>query len=918
MLSGTYKINKVILSIFILLIAGLFIFAANDSFAATVRLASITGIEVPTRVAVDTAGNIYVTEPSKNRLQIFNRHGALVDTINGLKGPLGVAVDGAGRIYIGNDGADNIGVYSSDHTLIYKLGKGDGEFNTPNSIVVSSSGMIYVSDSRDNLIKVYNPDGSPALSFGGFGSGSGQFNSPLGLAIDETAGELYVTDLGIFTDPQNGPTAGARVQVFDLNGVFKRSFGEYGTGDGKLIRPLGIALDSDGKVYVTDSFQGVAQAFDATGNWIETIYDLQNPMKTPIGIAIGKDNRIFIASLNTPSVEIYGLSDYTFLTVTPGSLTFSTQAGINPDPQTINIGNTGTGSLDWAITTSASWITIDQNTGTAGPSGVSAVSAGINADGLGVGTHTGTITVTSPGATETISVTLEVLPPPVLEVSPLSLSFQGQESGGQPSSQTVSVAINNDITGKSGWSAASSAPWLTAGPASGSSVLTTVSVSANTTGLTAGTYSGSITITSAGATGSPAAISVNLTLTSAGGINVTTNLQEASFSITGTAKYQGTGLSWSETNAPSGQYTITFNKVAGYKTPAPQTFAVSSGKGITITGQYKDLRASKKIIAGAGPLSSNPAQVRVFNTDGTKGGADFIAFSLKYGACVAAGDIDGDGIDEIIVGAGDEFVNPARIKAFYANGTAVSGADFLAFTTKYGANVASADLDGDGKAEIIAGAGKGIANVRVFTYNGGTVTDTGINFICDATLDGVQVAAGDIDGDGQNEIITASVAKSSQTIKVWKVDTSGGPGKWTATEDKSFRAFTSKKGIVVATGDLNGDGTDEIIAGEATGANVKVFKGDGTPYGVEFSMSNTKGDGTPYGVEFSMSNTTGAVGIAAGDTDSDGVAEIIIGTDTNRKTPGEIKVYKADGSPLNSFKPFNYGGGVNIGLGKFE
>lgn len=918
MLSRTNIMNKIVPVIFILLIAGLFIFTANDSFAATVRLASITGIEVPTRVAVDAEGNIYVTEPSKNRLQIFNRHGALVDTINGLRGPLGVAVDGAGRIYIGNDGADNVGVYSSDHTLIYKLGKGDGEFKTPNSIAVTSSGMIYVSDSKDNLIKAYNPDGSPALSFGGFGSGSGQFNSPLGLAIDETAGELYVTDLGIFIDPQNGPTSGARVQVFDLNGAFKRSFGEYGTGDGKLIRPLGIALDATGKAYITDSFQGVAQAFDSTGNWIETLYDLENPMKTPIGIAIGKDGRIFIASLNTPSVEIYGLSDYTFLTVTPVDLTYRTQAGINPDPQTINIGNTGTGSLDWSITTSASWITVDQSTGTAGPSGASAVSAGIKADGLGVGTHTGTITVTSPGATETVGVTLEVLPPAVLEVSPSDLSFEGQENGPQPSSQTATIAISNDITGKAAWSASSSALWLAAGPSSGSSVATTVSVSANTTGLTAGTYSGSITITSAGATGSPAAIGVRLTVTSAGGINVTTNLQEASFSITPIgigAKYQGTGLSWSETNAPAGQYTITFNKVAGYRTPASQTFTVTSGKSSTITGQYKDLRASKKIIAGPGALNSNPAHIRVLNTDGTKGGADFIAFTLKYGVRVAAGDINGDGTDEIIAGAGDEFVNPARIKVFNADGTAVAGADFLAFTTKYGANVTSADLDGDGRAEIIAGTGRGNStNVRVFTYDGSVVADTGIDFVSDSTADGVKVAAGDIDGDGNNEIITAAGAKNSQTIKVWKVDTASGAGNWTVTEDRNFRAFASNKGIVIATGDLNGDGTDEIIAGEATGANVKVFKGDGTPYGVGFSMSN----GTSYGAGFSVSNTSGVVGIAAGDTDSDGVAEIIIGTDTNRNTPGEIKVYKADGSLLNSFKPFNYKGGVNVGLGNFE
>ena len=71
-----------------------------------------------------------------------------------------------------------------------------------------------------------------------------------------------------------------------------------------------------------------------------------------------------------------------------------------------------------------------------------------------------------------------------------------------------------------------------------------------------------------------------------GTINVNTNNSNATFSISGPSNYSGSGTSWSQSNAPVGTYTITYNSINGYTTPSSQTFTLSAGGSITFTGNY--------------------------------------------------------------------------------------------------------------------------------------------------------------------------------------------------------------------------------------------------------------------------------------------------------------------------------------------
>ena len=262
----------------------------------------------PTAVAVDSSDNIYVAESSSNRLLIFNGEGTYLKTIGWLEKPVSVAVKDDGQIYVGSRGTGSVSVYDPRSVLLFKLGRGDGEFSQPNGIAIDGAGNIYVADSAEDNIKVYNPDGSFNFSFGTSGDrGDGQLNFPVSIAINERTGELFVSDLPVLKSA-TGVYEGARIQVFDLSGGLKRSFGAYGVEKGSLVKPLGVALDDEGRVYVTDSYKNIVSVFDSEGEYLGDIYTEGSPMRTPLGISFSKNtSRLFIASLNTVKIEVYGI-----------------------------------------------------------------------------------------------------------------------------------------------------------------------------------------------------------------------------------------------------------------------------------------------------------------------------------------------------------------------------------------------------------------------------------------------------------------------------------------------------------------------------------------------------------------------------------------------------------------------------------
>jgi len=281
--------------------------------------------------------------------------------------------------------------------------------------------------------------------------------------------------------------------------------------------------------------------------------------------------------------------------------------------------------------------------------------------------------------------------------------------------------------------------------------------------------------------------------------------------------------------------------------------------------------AAGRIIGGAdGGLGGH---VRTFTSRSLSNTASFFAYTPSFtgGVRVAAGDINGDGAADIITGSGP---GAAHVKAF-------SGRDnselrsFLAYGPSFsgGVFVAAGDVNGDGLADIVTGTDAGAApHVKVF--DGRTGSELHSFFAYPATFNGgVSVAAGDINGDGTADIITGAGPGAGPHVKVF----SGASG----AEIRSFFAYDASfaGGVFVASGDINGDGSDDVITGSGAGArgHVKVF--DGATGGLLHSFF-------AYAAGFN-----GGVRVASGDVDGDGRAEIVMSP--GKGTTPQVQVFDA-------------------------
>jgi hypothetical protein len=198
--------------------------------------------------------------------------------------------------------------------------------------------------------------------------------------------------------------------------------------------------------------------------------------------------------------------------VSPTSLSFTaTQGGANPATQTVNISNTGDGTLSWTANDNAPWLTLSPASGT----GNGAVTLTVTTGTLIAGSYSTTVTLNATGAdpvTVPVTFTVATAPvPPAIGVSPTSLSFTAIKGGSDPATQTLS--ISNTGNGTLNWTAVDNAPWLTLltllGQASGTGNAV-VPVSVSTGGLAVGTYTGSITISATGATSVTVPVTLNI------------------------------------------------------------------------------------------------------------------------------------------------------------------------------------------------------------------------------------------------------------------------------------------------------------------------------------------------------------------------------------------------------------------------
>jgi sugar lactone lactonase YvrE len=246
--------------------------AMGSALAANVGSADGTGTSArfsnPDGVAVDKAGNVYVADNFNDTIRKVTPAGVVTTVAR--QPCMGMALDSAGNIYVVNQYSTickvtPAGVVTMLAGLAGSVGSADGtgsaaRFKLPNGVALDTNGNVYVADTYNYTIRKMTPVGTNwvvttlaglaglAGSADGMGTAA-RFNEPNGVAVDN-AGNLYVTDLKNHTIREVTPAG----MVTTLAGLA----GSYGSADGtgtaaRFANPYGVAVDSAGNVYVTDS-----------------------------------------------------------------------------------------------------------------------------------------------------------------------------------------------------------------------------------------------------------------------------------------------------------------------------------------------------------------------------------------------------------------------------------------------------------------------------------------------------------------------------------------------------------------------------------------------------------------------------------------------------------------------------------------
>ncbi len=393
----TYNINR-------------FAGTVTPGFSGDGGAAAAAQLNTPTGIALDASGNVYFADTMNNRIRKIDLKGIIV-TVAGsgaagfggdggvataaqLNNPRGIAVDTAGNFYVSDTQNHRIRRVSSNGiiTTVAGIGTagygGDGgaataaTINTPEGIAVDSLGNIYFADTNNHRIRrialngiITTFAGTGVQNFGGDGgpAGGAMLNTPTGVAVD-SVGQVYIADYGNY-----------RIRRVDSNGVINTiaGNGSWGVGfDGgpatraPVSNPTGLAVDSSGNIFFTEKYNGRVRMVTADG----TIYSIAGTgvygysgdggaalaadLNYLEGVAVDAKGQVYIPVYHyVNNSVVYGQSAIRLLNATAQACTYMIGA-LNPSPPRFPV-NGGSGTLQVIAGANCAW-----TASVSGPSGL--------------------------------------------------------------------------------------------------------------------------------------------------------------------------------------------------------------------------------------------------------------------------------------------------------------------------------------------------------------------------------------------------------------------------------------------------------------------------------------------------------------------------------------------------------------------